>query len=133
MVIIVLDSNEYIKYINERSDLLNLLFQRVGFYFYLHRIIHDEVLRNLRKDTEKEFFKLVIENRIDVDETTLPIALFHKYKELGLNKGDIAIASFCDKIGADYLITENRDFLKSKKFDFQVLSLKEFLELYKLI
>ena len=133
MVIIVLDSNEYIKNINEQSNLLNPLFQRVGFYFHLHKIIRDEVLRNLRNDAEKDFFRLVMENGISVDEDILSIALFHKYKELGLNKGDIAIASFCEKIRADYLITENRDFLRSKKFDFQVLSLKEFLELYKLI
>ncbi|MBS3151209.1 hypothetical protein J4443_02400 [Candidatus Woesearchaeota archaeon] len=134
MVIIVLDSNEYIKHINEQSNLLNPLFQRVGFYFHLHKIIRDEVLRNLRNDAEKDFFKLVMENGIYIDEDILPIALFHKYKELGLNKGDIAIASFCEKIGADYLITENRDFLKSKNLaDFQVLSLREFLRLFKLI
>src|SRR3989338_5074502 len=134
MVIIVLDSNEYIKNINEQSDLLNPLFQRVGFYFHLHKIIRDEVLRNLRNDAEKDFFRLVMENGISVDEDILSIALFHKYKELGLNKGDIAIASFCEKIGADYLITENRDFLKSKNLaDFQVLSLREFLRLFKLI
>ena len=58
----------------------------------------------------------------------MPLHLLVKYKKLGLKKGDIAIAAFCENVKADYLITENRHFVKSKKFDkFKVLSFKDFI------
>ena len=58
----------------------------------------------------------------------IPLYLFKKYKALGLKKGDIIIAAFCEHINAAYLITENRHFLKQMKFDkFKVLSLKDFV------
>ena len=132
-LIIVLDSNEYIFYLNEKIENFNKMFQRVGFYVHLHKSIRNEVLKNIRDDQKNSFYKLIIENNILVNEEPLSLELFKKYEMLGFKKGDITIASFCEKIKADFLITENRDFLKSKKFNFQVLSLQKFLEMFKLI
>lgn len=118
---------------NGKNILLENLFQRVGFFVHVHRSIIEEVLQNINVIEEKNFYFFLREKRIEINDDMLSIELFQKYKSLGLKKGDITIAAFCDKIGADYLITENRHFLKSKKQGFQVLDLQEFLKKFGLI
>lgn len=95
---------------------------------YINEIITKEVLNNINESLKKKFFDFLFANNIIAYNQKLPDSLLTKYKQLGLKKGDITIAAFCENINADYLITENRHFLKSKKFDkFKVLSLKGFL------
>ena len=132
-MILVLDSNEYLFFLNKETILLEKLFQRIGFFVHIHRFIISEVIQNIEEAQEKEFYYFLRNREVIINEEELPFELLSKYKELGLRKGDTAIASFCEKIRADYLITENRDFLKSKKFNFQVLSLQKFLKMFKLI
>jgi len=99
-----------------------------GMSIYVHNIIIKEVLDNLIESAKKEFYKLLFNNNIFVKEGILPLHLFEKYKKLGLKKGDVIIAAFCEYVEADYLITENRHFLKIKNFDrFNILKLKDFL------
>ncbi|MBI2508137.1 hypothetical protein HYV89_04245 [Candidatus Woesearchaeota archaeon] len=132
-LIIVLDSNEYIRFLNEQNPLLGKIFSKKEISVYTTDLIVREVLRNLKTDIGKEFYKVIEENKILFYPSSLYYSLFKKYKDQGFKKGDIIIASFCEGIMAKYLITENRHFLKSKAQNFQILSLKEFLKKFGLI
>jgi len=127
-LIIVLDSNEYINYLEKKSEILVDLLLDDRVMIYINETIVKEVLRNVKELKKKEFYSLLYRHKIVAYNKKLSLDLLQKYKNLGLKKGDIAIAAFCEAIDADYIITENRHFLKSKKFDrFKVLSLKKFL------
>ena len=127
-MIIILDSNEYINYFNKK-DLLDKVFSNQDILIYINDIIIREVIRNLKELQIKEFYNLIFNKNINFYGHKMPLQLLAKYKKLGLKKGEIAIAAFCESISADYLVTENRHFLKSKKFDrFEVLSLRKFLD-----
>ena len=127
-MILVLDSNEYLNYLEKKSEILGEIFLNEVITIYINEIIVKEVLRNADDLKKKGFYSLISGHKIVAFDKRISIVLLQKYKKLGLKKGDIAIAAFCETISADYLITENRHFLKSRKFDrFKVLSLKEFL------
>ena len=125
-MIIVLDSNEYINHINKRN-LLDKLFSDENISICINDHITREVVRNLNEHQRKEFYNIILGKNIEFYSQKLPLSSLDRFKKIGLKKGDIAIAAFCDYIGADYLISENRHFLKSRKFDkFRVVSLREF-------
>ena len=127
-MIIILDSNEYINYFN-REILLDKVFHNQNIIIYINDIIIREVIRNLKGSQIKEFYNIIFNKNINFYGQKLPLQLSTKYKKLGLKKGDIVIAAFCESINADYLITENKHFLKARKFEkFGVLSLKKFLK-----
>ena len=127
-MIIVLDSNEYINYLEKKSEILGEIFSNEGIAICINEIIFKEILRNVDALKKKEFYSLLSRHTFIAYNEKLPLDLLQKYKKLGLKKGDIVIASFCEVIKADYLISENRHFLKSRIFDkFEVLNLKEFL------
>jgi len=127
-LIVILDANEYINYISNKILLLDRILSDDKILIYINETITKEVINNLSQSLIKDFYDFLLRNNISVYYEKIPFHLLQKYKKLGLKKGDIAIAAFCENINADYLITENRHFLKSKKFDkFKVLSLKEFL------
>ena len=108
--------------------LLDKIFLYDKISVYINETITKEVINNLSQSFIKDFYDFLLRNNINVYYEKMSFGLLQKYKKLGLKKGDIAIAAFCETISADYLITENRHFLKSRKFDrFKVLSLKEFL------
>jgi|SRR3989344_6904871 len=130
---IVLDSNEYIRFLNEQNPLLNKIFSKKDISIYITDIIVSEVLRNLETYLGKNFYGIIEKNKILFYPSSSYYHLFKKYKNQGFKKGDIIIASFCNGTGAKYLITENRHFLKSKTQDFQILNLEEFLKKFKLI
>ena len=128
-MIIVLDSNEYINYFTNDVLFLDKIISNEISIIYINETITKEVLNNIKESSKKEFFNFLFTNNIIAYNQKLSDSLPVKYKQLGLKKGDIAIAAFCEAINADYLVTENRHFLKSKKFDkFKVLSLKGFLK-----
>ena len=127
-MILVLDSNEYLNYLEKKSIILDQIFSNEWIVVYINEIIVKEVLRNLNEIKRKEFYSLLSRHKIVAYDGKLSAESLQKYKKLDLKKGDIAIAAFCEIISADYLVTENRHFLKSKKFNkFEVLSLKKFL------
>ena len=124
---LVLDSNEYIFYFDDKSDDISRLFDLHNLKISINNLIIEEAIRNIRKDSIKDFFNLLKNPKFEVIIEKISEHLIEKYRKLGLKKGDVVIAAFCDSINANYLITENRHFLKSKKFDrFKVLSLKKF-------
>ena len=125
---IVLDSNEYINFLNKKSPILNELFVIESATVYVNDSIVKEVLRNIKETIKGEFYKMLFKNKILVKNEKPPFYLFGKYKKLGLKKGDITIAAFCEHVSADYLITENRHFLKDVGIDeFRIITLKDFL------
>lgn len=125
---LVLDSNEYIFYFDNKSEDILKLLDNQDIKIFLNDLIFQEVIRNLRRESTKYLINLLKNPRFEFIINKIPENLIEKYKKLGLKKGDFVIAAFCESIEADYLITENRHFLKSKKFDrFEVVNLKEFL------
>ena len=127
-MIIVLDSNEYIQYFERSLEILDEILTNEEISIYINEIIVKETLRNIDEHKKKDFYSLVSRRPFTAYNEKLPLVLLEKFKKLGLKKGDIAIAALCETIEANYLITENRHFLKSKKFDkFRVLSLREVL------
>ena len=127
-MIIVLDSNEYISFLSQNSLFLNGILKNEKIAILINEIIIKEVLRHIKEVIKKDFYKLLFADNINVRNEKLPFYLLQKYKGMGLKKGDIEIAAFCEYVEAEYLITENRHFLTSLKFDkFKVVSIKEFL------
>lgn len=126
-MIIVLDSNEYINFLNKKQAQLGKILERNT--VHANELIVKEVLRNVAEELKKEFYALLMKDSIALHGENPPARLLLKYKKQGLKKGDIMIAAFCESIGADYLVSENRHFLKERKFaEFRAASLKDFLE-----
>ena len=123
-----MDSNEYIIYLNKISLKLDLVFNQEEITIFLNELIVKEVLNAINENLKKEFYRVILSNSINVNNEKLQIDLLKKYKSLGLKKGDIAIAAFCEHIKADYLIIENRHFLDNITLNkFQILNLNNFL------
>ncbi len=127
---IVLDSNEYIILLNGASSIVKDIITNTKNLIYVNELIVKEVLRNINETQKKEFYALLLRSNIILHTGPMPLELYKKYKNLGLKKGDIVIASFCELKGINYLISENRHFLKNIKFeDFKVINLKRFIKL----
>lgn len=124
---IVLDSNEYVFYLTDKNkDILKLLNLEVK--IFLNNLIFKEVVRNIRKESVKQLIKLLKNPKFAVNADKILDVLIEKYRNLGLKKGGIIIAAFCESVNASFLISENRHFLKEVKFDrFKVVKLSEFL------
>lgn len=127
-MIIVLDSNEYINYLSKNILLLDKVVSDVNNIIHINETITKEVINNLSEHLIKDFYDFLFRNNINVSYRKMPISLFNKYKNLGLKKGDIAIAAFCEAIEAEYLISENRRFLKGiKNTKFKIVNVEQFL------
>ncbi len=128
-MIIVLDSNEYINYLSQKVLLLDKIVSDGDNIIHINETITKEVINNLSEPLIKNFYDFLFRNNINVSYRKMPFSLFNKYKNLGLKKGDIAIAAFCDMIGAEYLISENRHFLKGiKNTKFKIVNVGQFLK-----
>lgn len=125
---IVLDSNEYILYFQDKAPTLMSLLDSPH-EIHMHVFILEEIRRNMLKDQVQDLKEIIKKRNIKLHNFMLPGSLIEKYKNLGLKKGDIFIAAFCDHIQADFLITENRHFLRElKEATFKTLSAAKFLE-----
>ena len=127
-MIIVLDSNEYINYLNRKTVILDKIVSDDTYIIFINETITKEVTNNLGKLLIKSFYDFLFRNNIIAKDEKLSLSLFQKYKKLGLKKGDIAIAAFCESVSAEYLLSENRHFLKNTKLNtFRVMNLHDFL------
>ncbi len=125
---VVLDSNEYINFLNKTTQFLGKLIAVENIKIYANDTIVKEVLRNIKETIKGDFYKILFQNKIVIKSEKPPFYFFGKYNNLGLKKGDITIAAFCEYVKANYLITENRHFLKGTKINqFKVLSMRDFL------
>ena len=128
-LILVLDSNEYIVFLNKESHLLEKILYTESIIIFMNELIVREVLRNINEEVKKEFYAFIFKHNIQMSHEQLPLSLIQKYQKLGLKKGDIGIAAFCEHVKANYLVTENGHFLKGKKLKgFKVVNLKGFID-----
>jgi len=95
------------------------------------RLVPQEVTRNLRSPEQvRQFYKLFHETSFAfIVDDPIPETLFNKYTHLGLPaKADAFIGAFTKWIGARYLISDNRYFLRALKTDaFEVIEAEIFL------
>lgn len=133
-MLLVLDSNEYIFNFGHDlrkacEDLLELIAANPQDYeVRVCRTIVDEVRRNLSPMAFKDFWHVMEELGVSMDEDwEVPFELGAKYEALGLKEGDAFIAAYAEWTGAECLITENRDFLSLVRLPFKVLRAEKFL------
>jgi len=132
---LVLDSNEYLFALGaERKPaceaLLNTILEDPSIYrIRLSRTILEEVRRNTAPQRFRDFWLFLQALGVSVDEDwEVPFELGAKYESLGLKAGDAFIAAYTEWAGADYLITENRDFLALASLPFKVVRAEGFLK-----
>ncbi len=139
MLVIVLDSNEYIfsfgLFKKPSCELLinNLLKHTQIFSIRITRTIVNEVRANLTPEEFKEF-ALFLHNFTHIDEDiTVPFELGAKYETKGLKPPDAFIAAYAEWTGVDALVTENRHFLsRQSNLPFKVINAENCLKLIQL-
>ncbi|HAA29987.1 MAG TPA: hypothetical protein DCE56_22740 [Cyanobacteria bacterium UBA8553] len=98
------------------------------------RLVAQEVTRNLNTTPQVRQFYRLFQNYdfAQIIEEPVPPVLVEKYVNLGLpGKADAFIGAFAEWINANYLISENRHFLRDLQTTaFQVLNATEFVKLW---
>jgi predicted nucleic acid-binding protein len=135
-MLICIDSNQFIFGIAQTApDSVELLRVLRVFEVAIPRLVVQEVTRNLRTPGQvKMFYRLLRDSpRLLIVEEPVPAELVTKYAALGLpEKADAVIGAFAEWVGAKYLISDNRHFLKELKTEaYEVLTPGEFLERYR--
>ena len=132
---LVLDSNEYLfAFGYERKRPCEALFQTIlkvpaKYQIRISRTILEEVRRNTVPQRFRDFWLFLQALGISLDEDwEVPFELGAKYESLGLKPGDAFIAAYTEWTGAEYLITENRDFLSLMSPPFAVVRAEAFIE-----
>jgi len=135
-MLICIDSNQFIFGIDQTApDSVELLRVLRVFEVAIPRLAVQEVARNLRTPEQvKAFYRLLKGSpRLLIVDEPVPAELVTKYVTLGLpEKADAVIGAFSEWVGAKYLISDNRHFLKELKTEaYEVLTPGEFLERYR--
>lgn len=95
------------------------------------RLVAQEVTRNLRSRAQVRQFYRLFHNRqfAFIIDDPVPENLVSKYVTLGLPaKADAFIGAFAEWMGAQYLISDNRHFLRDLETEaFDVLNADEFI------
>lgn len=132
---LVLDSNEYLFALGaERKAACEALVSTIledpaAYRIRLSRTILEEVRRNTAPQRFRDFWLFLQALGVIVDEDReVPFELGVKYESLGLKPGDAFIAAYTEWAGAEYLITENRDFLALTSLPFKVVRAEAFLK-----
>ena len=98
------------------------------------RLIAQEVTRNLSTSAQiKQFYQLFQNYSFaQIIDEPVPPTLVAKYINLGLPaKADAFIGAFAEWVNADYLISENRHFLRDLQAStFQVMDAAEFMKFW---
>jgi hypothetical protein len=100
-------------------------------YIQVPRQILLELRTNLTKGEMDRFFRLLnrYPERIQFQWDKVEPALIRKYQQLGCKLGDAAVAAHVETLGAEILVSENRDFLvEIEGLPFRVFSAGEFLQ-----
>ena len=93
------------------------------------RTILEEVRRNTAPQRFRDFWLFLQALGVSVDEDwEVPFELGVKYESKGLKPGDAFIAAYTEWTGAEYLVTENRDFLTLASLSFKVVRAEGFLK-----
>ncbi len=129
-----MDSNEYIFGLAKTSKYAEILLKKAEkLNIFISRMIVSEITRNLSEinyKLVKDFFHLLNEyDSIEFIEYRIPLELIHKYVVKGFKEPDATIGAFTEWVGAHYLISENRHFLKEVTVDeFEIIDAKEYLD-----
>jgi len=135
-MLICIDSNQFIFGIAQTApDSVELLRVLRVFRVAIPRLVIQEVVRNLHTPEQVKIFYRLLKSSpglLVVDEP-VPAELVAKYATLGLpEKADAIIGAFSEWVGARYLISDNRHFLKELEAEaYEVLTPGEFLERYR--
>lgn len=132
---ICIDSCVFINGLTGLDPAATRLLELVGpnLIIVIPRLIAQEVTRNLRTEEQvRRFYRLFHQRTFAfiVDELT-PRALVEEYVHRGLpEKADAYIGAFAEWMGVQYLISDNRHFLRDLQTTaFQVLEAEVFLAL----
>ncbi|MEK7477548.1 MAG: type II toxin-antitoxin system VapC family toxin [Candidatus Coatesbacteria bacterium] len=130
----VLDTNVFVLAFGsappvKTEDLLALVVERAeDCELITGREILTEVRRNLTPEALRRCWELLRALAVvPVEDWQIPFDLGEKYREPGLKAGDAAIAALTEWAEADYLVTENRDFMDRSLLPFRVVRIAEFL------
>lgn len=131
----VLDSNEFIFALRDEKEFCVDVLKLTGIRFtaLISHTIVEEVFLRLKELEGKDFASLIIHIiknlKLEItDDSQIPLEIVEKYESRGAKKGDALIAAFTEWVGADYLITENRHFLKEIKIDkFKAINAENFI------
>jgi predicted nucleic acid-binding protein len=133
-LLLVLDTNEYLFVFGAdprpacEALLTRISSDRDQYQVRISRAILNEVRRNLSSRRFKDFWSFVSALEIAPDEDwEIPFELGVKYESKGLKPGDAFIAAYTEWTGAEYLITENRDFMDLSAVPFGALRAEAFL------
>ena len=134
-MLICIDSCVFIRGVTRPGSDARQLLDLIGadVHVVLHRMIVMEVMRNLAKPKDvKLFFSLLQGNSpAFMVESPIPLSLVESYVARGLRaKGDAYIGAFAEWMRVDYLISDNRHFLRELRADaYGLVSPPEFLAL----
>ena len=131
---ICIDSCVFIRGINQEGSDAERLLRSIGpeLQVIANRLIAQEVTRNLSGQEQIRRFYQVFHDNTDafIVSSPIPPAILERYVALGLReKGDAIIGAFAEWMAVDYLISNNRHFLRQLQTDaYQVASPAEFLK-----
>ncbi len=136
---VVLDSNEFLfAFLAKKKECILVLRACKNMHAVIPSIVLEEVSENIKiesgKDQSGKVRKFILESgwfKV-VEDAQIPKILLEKYITKGLKKEDSVIGAFTEWMGAKYLISENRHFLKLNAKEFEVLSAKQFLSRFRL-
>ena len=111
---VVLDSNIYIDALTQANLACVQLVERhlTDFDVKVPLFALLEAGRNLGRAKTQKLYSILRKCEIEPDYQLVPKELIQRYERLGGKKGDAVIAAYTELIGADYLVTQNRRFLK---------------------
>lgn len=135
---LVLDTNEYLYAfgLERKVECEDINFwlgaNAADVELFVPRMVVDEITRNLANPILRRihrFWKLM-ECSID-DDGLIPADLYESYIHCGLKSADARIGAYAEWVDADYLISENRDFLSlAGPLPFRVTKAAAFLKEY---
>src|SRR3989338_91425 len=129
---VVLDSNEILFGLSSGKPYPKVIIDNLNALgkihdFFINGQIFEEVSRNLPFGSKEKFRRLVGLGILKLSDSKIGKGIIAKYERLWLKKGDIAIAAFADRINAQFLLSENRHFLKEVKIrKFKILTAEQF-------
>ncbi len=132
----VLDSNIFIFALQGEEEVFSDILRLAGVTFTcaIPHMVLAEVFKRLKASNGKDFASLAAQviQSLPIERVAdelIPQELIYKYQKRGAKRGDDVIAAFADWIKADYLVSENRDFLQEIETDFKTIRAKEFIRL----
>lgn len=132
----VLDANVYILVFGgppstKVDELLEILIEHTDrFELVVGRTILVELQRNLGSEAMHAVWDLLHSLRaVPVEDWQIPFDLGERYRKAGFKTGDASIAALTEWAGADYLVTENRDFMDRSRLPFRAARIAEFLRI----